>query len=504
MEVVPQTSQISISTGELVKLCAVDNDLYCMTFFPKTYRQKNPSFDRKIWDALDDPSKRLINMLGFRGSAKTTRARTFTSKRVAYGLSRTILYVASSEDGAIRSIRWLKRQVERNTLWASTFGLKQGEKWTENEIQIENTVLGISIWILGVGITSTQLRGINFDDYRPDLILLDDTLQDENSATQEQRMKLENLVLTALKNSLAPRVDEPNAKMVCMNTPQHREDYSQKAKRDPEFFTIEVSCWTPETNDLPVTDQISVWPERYPTAELRAQKLAAMNRNQLSGFTREMEVKLTSKEDHAFRREWLKIYISKPAFPYAVLGIDPVPPPSEREIAQGFAKKDYEAHYVWGRENGEYFLLDAKRSRGHQPDWTINSFFTLAYQYQIAMAVVESVAYQRTLKWLLEKEMERRRQYYMIIPYVDKRKKSTRIISAFTGIGSAGKLHIGPEHTIFADQFENYSETFEDIDDDLDASAIALSQLINPALERGGGRLLESDVEDLPQIRRCP
>lgn len=498
------SDQLTIPVGELVKLCALDNDLYCRTFFSETYRQKSPQFDRDIWSLLDDPNIRFLNMIGFRGSAKTTRARTFTSKRIAYGLSRTILYVASSEEGAIRSIRWIKRALERNKLWAGTYGLQKGDKWTENEIQIYNSVLGITTWVLGVGITSTQLRGINFDDYRPDLIILDDTLQDENSATQEQREKLENLVLGALKNSLAPRVDEPNAKMVCMNTPQHREDYSQKARKDPEFETIEVPCWTPDTMDLPVEKQVSIWEERYPTIELRAQKLSALNRNKLSLFTREMEVRLTSTEDKAFRPEWLKICIMKPALPYCVLGVDPVPPPSDRQIAQGMRNKDFEAHYVWGRENGEYFLMEGRRNRGHEPDWTINTFFTLAYTYKIALAAVESIAYQRVLKWLLEKEMQRRRQYYMIIPYVDKRRKQTRIISTLNGIAAAGLLNIGPEDTIFADQFQNFSETFEEIDDDLDASAIALSQLINPALERGSGRLLDSDVDELPLRQVCP
>lgn len=504
MEVTTQLEPVMISPAELVRLAALNNDIYCRSFFPKTFRQPTPQFDKEIWDVLDDPTVRFANILGFRGSAKTTRARTFISKRVAYGLSRTILYVAASEDNALRSVRWLKRQVTHNPLWSSTFGLTKGDKWADNEIEVVHSKLDHPIWMLGVGITSTNLRGINFDDYRPDLIVLDDTLQDENSATMEQREKLSNLVLGALKNSLTPATEEPNAKLVCMNTPQHREDYSQLAKRDPEFKTIEVPCWTRETWDLPVEKQVSVWPERYPSETLRAEKLAALNRNKLSLFTREMEVRLTTAETRAFRPEWLKICIMKPAMPFCVLGIDPVPPPSESQIAKGFQGKDYEAHYVWGREGGEYFLMEGIRNRGHEPNWTINTFFTLAYKYRIARAVVETVAYQRTLKWILEQEMRRRGIYYVIIPFVDKRKKSTRIISTLSGVAAQGLLNIGPEDTIFAEQFESYSETYQDIDDDLDASAMALSDLIAPALERGGGSPRDDDVEDLPFVERCP
>lgn len=495
---------VRLTSGELVKLSAVDDDLYCRTFFPKTFRQKSPPFAKEISELFDNPNVRFGNILAFRGAAKTTRARAFTSKRIAYGMSRTILYIGSSEDAALRSIRWLKRAVELNSLWSGTYGLTPGDKWAENEIEIKHKLLSYPIWVLGVGITSTNIRGINFDDYRPDLIVGDDVLQDENSATYDQREKISDLILTAIKNSLISRVEEPNAKMILINTPQHKEDFSQKAKLDPEFRTIEIPCWTKETLDLPVQQQVSVWPELYPTPDLRAEKLSAMQRNKLSLFVREKEVRLTSSETSSFRMGWLKITNNKPAAPFCVLGIDPVPPPSEAEIAKGLANKNFEAHYVWGREDGEYFLMEGLRNRGHEPNWTINTFFYLAHKYRIARAVVEAVAYQRTLKWLLEQEMKRRGLYYVIIPLVDKRKKQTRIISTLSGVASQGLVNIGPEDTIFAEQFQNYSDNFDDIDDDLDASAMALSDLISPALEKGRGKLDDGNIEDVPIRRICP
>jgi predicted phage terminase large subunit-like protein len=382
--------------------------------------------------------------------------------------------------------------------------LSPGEKWAENEIEIRHKLLDHPIWILGVGITSTQIRGINFDDYRPDLIVGDDILQDENSATLEQREKISNLILSAVKNSLISPVEEPNAKMALINTPQHREDFSQQAKMDPEFSTLEIPCWTKETWRLPVLQQVSAWEELYPTETLRAEKLSALKRNKLSIFTREKEVRLTTPEASVFRPGWLQIVDSKPKNAFCVLGVDPVPPPSEQQRAKGMVGKDFEALYVWGRHDGKYYLMEGSRNRGHDPNWTVNEFFRLAYTYKVARAVVESIAYQRTLKWILEQEMRRRRLYYNIIPLVDGRSKFTRIVSTFSGVASQGLIHIGPEDTIFADQFCNYSETFTDHDDDLDASAIALSDLITPALEQGRGLPSDDDVEEFPFRRICP
>jgi phage terminase large subunit-like protein len=506
-EIVENPEQPQVSVAELVKLCAINNDLYCRTFFPQTFRQKSPSFDKEIWDAFDDPRKRNINVLAFRGAAKTTRARAFTSKRIAYGVSRTILYIGSSEDAALRSIRWIKNAVEKNKLWSSTFGVEPGDKWAENEIEIRHKLFQHPIWIIGVGITSTNIRGINFDDYRPDLIVGDDVLQDENSATQVQREKIAELVLTAIKNSLISRVEEPNAKMVLLNTPQHREDFSQQAKSDPEFSTIEIPCWTKATWNLPVSEQESVWPELYPSTDLRAEKLAALKRNRLSQFTREKEVKLTTRESASFLPGWLNIEMNKPVGLRCVLGIDPVPPPSEQQLAKGLQGKDYEALYMWGQDAQGYHLLDWKRNHGHEPNWTCNAFFELCYRWRPFVVALEAIAYQRTLKWIIEQEMKRRRMYYMIDPVVDKRKKQTRIISVFSGIASQGQVFIGPEDTFFAEQFENYSEIYTDIDDDLDASAMALSKLINPFLERSGGLIghtPDEEVEELPQIYAAP
>jgi hypothetical protein len=100
-----------------------------------------------------------------------------------------------------------------------------------------------------------------------------------------------------------------------------------------------------------------------PDSTLRADKKAAIARNKLSIFTREMECRLISAETAQFRPMWLNIREPgiKPQGCYSVLAIDPVPPPSERAKAKGLRGNDWEAHYVWGRHNGEYHLLDCDR-----------------------------------------------------------------------------------------------------------------------------------------------
>ena len=89
--------------------------------------------------------------------------------------------------------------------------------------------------------------------------------------------------------------------------------------------------------------------------------------------------------------------------------------------------------------------------------------------------VVETVAYQKTLQWLIEQAMKQRRQYYVLEEFRDKRKKFDRIVDAFSDIGFNGLLYIAPQFHDFITQFNDYPDVSHD--DILDSSAMALSVL---------------------------
>lgn len=489
---------------ELVKLCAVDSELYSHTFFPKTFRLASPPFARLLWEPLEDPAARLVNLIVFRGGTKTTRLRTFASKRIAYGVSRTILYIGAAERDAIRSVQWLRTQVERNTFWATTFGLRAGRKWEETQIEIEHRVFGHTVWVLAAGINGS-LRGINFDDYRPDLIVIDDPQTDEMAASEEQREKVIDSVFGAVANGLASSVEEPNAKLAMAITPQHSGDISQVALKDAQWRSRVFPCWTAETMDLDVSQQVSSWEQMFPTPGVRADKILAIQRNKLSVFARERECRLIAKERAQFRPQWLNVRpdgMEAPRGTFAVLAVDPVPPPSQRELAKGLRGKDWEAQYVWGRYGGDYHLLDFARSRGHQPSWSVATALGLAYKWRVTRIVVDAVAYQRTLKWLLEEEMKRRGVYFSVVPVSDGMQKFARITGVLSGLASQGRLWIGREHSIFAEQFESYPDS--EYDDDLDASALALQNISNPYLEDGRDVLIDNVVEPFSFVEACP
>ena len=467
----------NLDMNEVVELAAVDAELYCTTFFPKTVRQAFAPMHHDAWEKLDSDA-RLVNLLLFRGAGKTSHCRLYTTKAIAYGISNTILYIGKSEGHAIRSTSWIKKQVEENTLWARTFAISKGSKWQDTEFEIilnaDNPLTRQSIWVMAAGITGS-VRGVNRDDFRPDLIVLDDVLDDENAHTEEQRNKIERLVYGALMESLAPKSEAPHAKMIGLNTPQHKEDFAVKALKDPSWLSAVYGCWSTETRQLPVDYQESAWEERLPTEDLRKEKRAASARNMLSTFIREKECRLTAPEKAAFRSNWLNFYREFPEPMTTIYAIDPVPPPSEKALSKGLLGNDFEAHVVWGAYKNDRYLLDYELKRGHQPTWTTKTFFEMQRKWRPFKTRVESVAYQRVLLWILKNAMDEAQTWYAIEEYQSRQSKYNRIIASHNGKASAGKLYVRPDHVDFLEQFGQYPDVTND--DLLDASSMCLDGL---------------------------
>ena len=493
---------------EMVNLGATDSLFFCKAFFPKTFRQDFAPFHRKVWNLLDDPAARLPNIILPRDFSKTTTLRAYAAKRVAYGISRTIVYVGKSEKHARRSVRWLRLQVEVNRPFTAAFGLSQGRTWTDEEIEIRHGPEGHSVWVLAVGITGST-RGINIDDYRPDLIIIDDVVDGQNSATVEQREKIADLVLADLKDSLQPETEAPDAKMVLLNTPQDFEDISQKALKDEQFTSAKFPCWTEETLKLPLEFQESAWPARYPSETLRKDKRGAIARNKLSLWMKEKEVELISPEDCAFRNDWLQFFGHDELEPepprggrWVEMAIDPVPPPTEQQIAKGFAKKDYEAFVVACRWDGAYYILETVANRGHEPNWTVNTFFNLCLKWNPRKIIVETVAYQKTLEWLLREAMRVRGRYWVITPFDDKRRKLDVIVDGLSGPASNGQLFVRRLQFEFISQFLHYpgKNPDGDHDDVLNATAIVVASLEKGNVSQMMEDQYKEDEERIPAL----
>lgn len=496
----PAAPQVDVA--ELVKLCAVDGLLMYRTFFPKTVRTDFALYHREASDLLDS-THRLVNIQLPRDGAKTSFLRMYTAKRVAFNLSRTILYIGASEGHALRSVNWLKRQIEFNRFYADTFKLRRGGTWQDGLIEIIHGVEGNPIWVIGVGITGST-RGINFDDYRPDLIVADDVITDENAATEEQREKHTSLLLGAVRQSLAPASENPDAKMAMLQTPLNAEDASCRATRSVEWTSLVRGCWTEDTKDLPLEQQKSSWPARFSDETMRAEKAAAIHDNVYSIFAREKECKLVRRESAAFYTSWLK-YWDDPAAPHqkpqgkgvVVITVDPVPPPTPDTVKKDKVDNDFEAIVATMRLNGKYYLLGYRTNRGHDTVWTCETVHEFIQLFQPMSVVVEMLGFQTVIGQALIAYLRRRGCFTPVKPVPSKyaqKNKYAKITGMLSGVASSGLYYISLSHTQFKADFEVYPGV--DHDDLLDACAMGVHALQNPYLETTDvGSFFQQDVK---------
>lgn len=487
-----------ISAKEAAALGAVSLTAYGQLFFPRTFRQRSPEMHEAIGRALYGQDRYNAFEI-FRDGAKTTLLRCYASQRIAYGISRTIMYVSVSQEHAKFSLRWLRRQVEHNRRWSQTFGLSPGTKWTDEWMEVKCNLLQdqyqpdmpVTTTCLAMGITG-QIRGFNPDDYRPDLIILDDILNEENTATPEQRKKIEDLVFGALLNSLAPASEVPTAKAVYLQTPFHKEDSAEKCQSDPQwnplrFGIIEYKEGHPFK---------SRWPERYPLEEVLADKEAHVRRSQYRLWMREKECTIVSGEEQALDITKLKYYDVLPEYLDTIISLDPASSDSP--------KADEFANVALGFKDLDVYLLDYTADKGVMPDKAANDTFNLILLYSPRKIVVESVSYQRIMAWYLEQEMIKRRIFVAVEALqVKKMSNADRIMQTLPGLMAFGHFWCRPHHTKFISQADDYDPQNKDVKDDI-LTAIANGIIsANPALRvlAGGEDEMKRLADDEAQYK---
>lgn len=500
------SDKVAITAEQAAEIGASSLTGFGKLFFPRTFRQPPAAFHEDMGRALFSPA-RFNAFKVFRDGAKTSLLRTYKAQRISYALSRTIMYVSVSQPHAMMSLRWLRRHVMYNQRWALTFGLEKGVKWTDEHCEIIHRNMPpnedgspVLITALAMGITG-QVRGFNPDDFRPDLIILDDVLNEENTATPDQRKKTEDLIFGAILNSLAPASEAPLAKAVFLQTPFNREDAIEKCMSDPEwnpvsYGILEYSDKHPEGR--------SRWEERYPTEEVLASKAAHIARSQYRLWMREKECTLVSGEEKALDISKFRFFDVLPENLDCIISLDPA--------SSDNPKADEFAIAAVGFKGLDVYLLDYSASKAVMPDKASNDTFNLILLYRPRKIVVEAVSYQRIMAWYLEQEMIKRRIFVSVEALqVKKMSNADRIMQTIPGLAAFGHFYCRPSHSKFLKQADDYDPQVKDISDDILTALANAIISYNPALRTAltdpeTGALLpddESEYEPL-SIRGCP
>jgi hypothetical protein len=282
-----------------------------------------------------------------------------------------------------------------------------------------------------------------------------------------------------------------------LQTPLHSEDAIELSAKDPEWLHLEYSCFDAHGN--------SRWEARFSTEELMAKRQGFINRNMLSVWMREMEVRITSNELSYFTRSWVydrlverSGYVSEEdwiedenRYPMRMsfyMGVDPTPPPkdTQQNSSQDLRRLDNAVIQVIGVYAGHVYDMEAYQTKSPNPVEFISKIMELAKKWRVMKIGFESLLFARTTKFYLEQEMLKRNEYYRVEPIEDRRKKSIRIRQEMTDLAFSGRLHIRKDNQNFLNEYVAYPDV--DHDDNLDAFCMAL-------MCRNAGDIIEGEYE---------
>lgn len=251
---------------------------FCHAYLAKGMRLKPAKFHEEMVNALGDPSCRMLEVLGFRSSAKSfygSLALPLWAALVHPDKYPFIILVGDTFAQSSQTIANLKDQLDNNFVLKNDFGVVvgndpeewrlQGAEWQKQSLTLSN---GVRIIARSRG---QKIRGMRHQFRRPALIVVDDPEVLDWVKTKENRDKSEQWLL----GEVIPAMDVHNRKMVLIGNFLHDDCLLARMKGK-----MDKVLEYPLAGDYQGTDPEGIaehcsWPELYPTAE-SIEKLAEL------------------------------------------------------------------------------------------------------------------------------------------------------------------------------------------------------------------------------------
>jgi len=338
----------------------------------------------KEWEFFLKGGKRLKLVLIPRGYFKSS---FFTISHPLQELcknkSKRFLLTNAVFDNAKAFLGSIKQQIETNPK-LKWWGLEPGDPWSSEELTVKRDSIHKepSISIAGIG---SQLPSQHYDE-----IIWDDLVNDKNITSKEYIDK----VINWWKNSL--NLLDPGGLGIIVGTLWHYRDlYQYVIKNLAEHFDIIIKKATADNGSI-------YFESRFPKEELERLK-------KLLGpyiYNLQYQNELTDPEDAIIKQDWILKYKELPKPVRMFMTIDPAL--SEDPTA------DYSVIMICAVD-AENNLYAVDYVREHlDPKALIDKIFEKAAEHKPVKIGIETIAFQRVLKFWLEDEMRSRSKFLPI------------------------------------------------------------------------------------------
>jgi len=291
---------VTTEMGSALELCYNSIGVYGKTFSPEAFNTEYSELHYKMHKLLDDRSLQRIAIAAPRGLGKTTTIRALVERSILFRDYEFILYVSNGEKVATMQTENIKRSLKTNTYIRKIFG----------DIQISDNIEEIdesfskSSWVAygntlvmprGAG---QQVRGLIYNIYRPQLIIVDDLEKKEELDNPTNRDNTKEWFFSDLLKC----VDSYSNKwrVIYIDTLKHHDSLLQTL--------LDASEWKSVRLDICDDNYNSKVPALKSTEELLAEVESHRTKGLLHVFYMEYRNMPIANEDKGFREEFFKYF----------------------------------------------------------------------------------------------------------------------------------------------------------------------------------------------------
>ena len=277
---------------------------------------------------------------------------------------------------ACQSLEAIKHELVSNDAIHQLFGRQRGPTWAENKIILKN---GVIIEAHG---WEEESRGFKHHQYRPDRIHIDDV---EN----KERVQQPDVAWKKIHKEYMPALDRRLGKLRITGTPLADDCLITRCKKSPAWVYAEFPI---DTNEIPI------WPERYPREWIQSKLILYTMEGLLAEFNQEYRLIPTGAQDKPFLPDMIQHAADPPRgyHPKTVI----MDPARTTDI-----KKSDQTGYVVVSQVGSKIYVHKSGAEYWQPDAVIDGAFSMSEQYDDADVAIEEDSLDEWLRQPLRMRM---------------------------------------------------------------------------------------------------
>lgn len=221
--------------------CVSDAKMCCGVIFPDIFYAPFSMLHQQIFDLINSGHKKIA-IAAPRGIGKTSIARALVMRSILFRLDHFIVYLSNSATSAEMQTENIKRDLLSSAYVKHLFGNIKGAIGTEAAI---DESFSKSAWtaygatfILPRG-AGQQVRGLNWANHRPELVIIDDLENKDEVRSEENRKKLKDWFHSDLMKTEGKY--GKGCVFIYIDTIKHEDSLLVDLLESPEWASIQLS-----------------------------------------------------------------------------------------------------------------------------------------------------------------------------------------------------------------------------------------------------------------------